>query len=126
MTGRNLGEYFRPLLLRAAVTCIGLRVSADFECAVVVQMPHVAVEGGGGPPPLREKFKHQRWVVWACAALFYGYQYALRVAPSVMTNDLMAEFGIDAATVGSISSFYYVSYATLQVPVPLLFLPSYV
>lgn len=56
------------------------------------------------------------WVVWSCAALFYGYQFALRVSPSVMTDDLMSTFAIDACTLGIFMALYYNAYAFLQIP----------
>lgn len=56
------------------------------------------------------------WVVWSCAALFYGYQFALRVSPSVMTDDLMSTFAIDACALGILMAFYYNAYALLQIP----------
>lgn len=56
------------------------------------------------------------WVVWSCAALFYGYQFALRVSPSVMTDDLMSTFAIDACALGVLMAFYYNAYAFLQIP----------
>ena len=57
------------------------------------------------------------WLIWSCAALFYCYQFLLRVAPSVMTHELMADFQVDAAVLGTLTSFYYYAYAGLQVPV---------
>ncbi len=57
------------------------------------------------------------WLIWSCAALFYGYQFLLRVAPSVMTTELMADFQVDAAVLGLLTSFYYYAYAVFQVPV---------
>lgn len=56
------------------------------------------------------------WVVWGCAALFYCYQFIMRVSPSVMADDLMASFQIDACTLGLISGFYYYTYSAFQIP----------
>lgn len=56
------------------------------------------------------------WLVWACAALFFCYQFIMRVSPGVMANDLMASFKIDACTLGFISGFYYYAYSSFQVP----------
>ncbi len=57
------------------------------------------------------------WVIWACAALFYFYQFFLRVSPSVMTQELMTDFHVDACVLGALMSFYYYAYAGLQLPV---------
>lgn len=57
------------------------------------------------------------WVIWACAALFFCYQFLLRVSPSVMTQELMADFHVDAFALGTLTSFYFYAYAGLQLPV---------
>lgn len=57
------------------------------------------------------------WPIFWCAALFYFYELVLRVSPSVMTNELMQQFGFTSAgSLGVLSSFYYYSYAALQIP----------
>lgn len=56
------------------------------------------------------------WMVWACAALFYCYQYIIRVSPNVMTEDLMQAFAIDATALSVIVAFYYYAYAGMQIP----------
>ncbi|OJW50325.1 MAG: hypothetical protein BGO67_00140 [Alphaproteobacteria bacterium 41-28] len=57
------------------------------------------------------------WLVWACAALFFGYQFLLRVSPSVMTQELMTDFHVDACALGTLTSFYFYAYVLLQLPV---------
>jgi sugar phosphate permease len=57
------------------------------------------------------------WMVWACAALFFCYQFLLRVSPSVMTHELMSDFHVDACALGTLTSFYFYAYASLQLPV---------
>lgn len=56
------------------------------------------------------------WVIWGCAALFYLYEYILRVSPSVMTNEIALDFGATSTLVGVIASYYYYSYVALQIP----------
>jgi MFS family permease len=53
-------------------------------------------------------------------ALFFGYAFTQRVAPSVMTAELMREFSVGAAALGSLSAFYFYSYAAIQLPVGML------
>lgn len=55
-------------------------------------------------------------MVWACAALFYCYQYIIRVSPNVMTEDLMQAFAIDATALSVVVAFYYYAYAGMQIP----------
>lgn len=56
------------------------------------------------------------WVVWASAALFFCYQFLLRVSPSVMTHELMVDFHVDACALGTLTSFYFYAYSGLQLP----------
>ena len=47
-------------------------------------------------------------------ALFYCYEYFLRIAPSVMETDLMHFFSLDATLFGTLSGFYYYAYTPMQ------------
>ncbi len=47
-------------------------------------------------------------------AVFYCYEYFLRIAPSVMHIDLMQYFKIDATMFGGLSAFYYYAYTPMQ------------
>ena len=59
------------------------------------------------------------WFVWSIAGLFYMYQFILRNSPSVMTDDLMRGFSVEACSLGILSTFYLISYVILQIPVGL-------
>lgn len=61
-----------------------------------------------------------KWSIWVLAALFYFYEFILRVSPSVMVPELMQSFGITASAVGVLSAFYLYAYAPMQLPVGLL------
>ena len=56
------------------------------------------------------------WLIWASAALFYCYQFLLRVSPNVMTTDLMTAFQVDACALGILLGCYYNTYSFLQIP----------
>lgn len=60
------------------------------------------------------------WFVWSLAALAFGYAFFQRVTPSVMVEDLMAEFAIGAAVLGTLSSLYFYPYVALQIPLGVL------
>lgn len=62
----------------------------------------------------------RRWIIWGLAVAFYFYEYFLRVAPSVMVQDLFESFQIGAATLGVISAAYLYAYAPMQLPVGML------
>lgn len=57
---------------------------------------------------------------WATGAFFFFYAWILRVAPSVMIDELMRDFAVGAGAVGSLSAFYFYGYAGMQIPVGLL------
>ncbi|MBL0942443.1 MAG: MFS transporter, partial [Alphaproteobacteria bacterium] len=60
------------------------------------------------------------WAIWLCAGSFYFYQFVIRVSTSVITDELMSELSIQACSVGTMASFYYYGYTTMQIPVGLI------
>jgi sugar phosphate permease len=60
------------------------------------------------------------WLVWGLGAAFYFIGFYHRVAPAVMTNQLMADFNIGAAALGNFSAFYFYSYVLMQIPTGIL------
>lgn len=60
------------------------------------------------------------WCIWILAALFYLYEFAVRVAPSVMVDDIQLRYGLDAADFGASMSMYYHVYGPMQIIVGLL------
>src|SRR3990167_7953329 len=74
------------------------------------------IEAHKSPRPHSEA---RAWFVWSLAGLFYMYQFILRSSPSVMTDDLMRDFSVEACALGVLTSFYLISYTTLQIPVGL-------
>ena len=66
-------------------------------------------------PPLRLS-----WMIWGLAALFYVIAFYQRVAPAVITTELMSEFSLTATALGNLSAFYFYSYVAMQVPTGLL------
>lgn len=54
------------------------------------------------------------------AASFYCYEYYLRVAPSVMTSQLMQTFNISNASLGILVAYYYYAYTPVQIPVGIM------
>ena len=66
-------------------------------------------------PPLR-----LAWSVWGLGALFYLIGFFQRVAPAVITAELMRELQISAAALGHLSAFYYYAYVAMQIPTGIL------
>lgn len=60
------------------------------------------------------------WSIWALGAALYLAGFFQRVAPAVMTQELMAEFAIAAAGLGNLSAFYFYSYVAMQIPTGLM------
>jgi len=66
-------------------------------------------------PPLRVAF-----AMWGLAAAFYLIGFYQRVAPAVITRELMSEFTLGAAALGNLAAFYYYSYVAMQIPAGVL------
>lgn len=60
------------------------------------------------------------WLTVALGAVFYGYQFILRVSTNVMKDDIMQSFGIDALVFGVLVGVYYWSYSPLQIPLGIM------
>jgi MFS family permease len=58
--------------------------------------------------------------IWVSGAIFYIYQYILRMSSSIMVDDLMHSFKIDASELAHLSSLSMYSYAIMQIPAGLL------
>lgn len=57
------------------------------------------------------------WFICGLGALFYCYEYFLRITPSVIDIDLMRAYQIDAAMFGSLAAYYYHAYTPMQLVV---------
>ncbi len=57
---------------------------------------------------------------WATSALFFFYAWILRVAPSVMIDEMMRDLGVGGAVIGHLSAVYFFGYAGSQVPIGML------
>lgn len=61
------------------------------------------------------------WFLFSLTALFYCYEYLLRIAPSVMSQELMQYYSLTATGFGTFFAVYYYIYTPMQIPVGLLF-----
>ncbi len=62
----------------------------------------------------------QAAIAFTLGTLFFGYAFVQRVSPSVMTAELMRDFAVGGAALGSLSAFYFYAYASIQLPVGML------
>lgn len=60
------------------------------------------------------------WLICALGAVFYSYEYFLRISPSVMEDALRNHFNLSATGFGLLSAFYYYAYVPMQLPVGVL------
>ena len=59
-------------------------------------------------------------IAFAVGTVFFAYAFAQRVAPSVMTAELMSDFKVGGAALGALSGWYFYTYALMQLPVGML------
>lgn len=70
-----------------------------------------------------KKNKHLVYGLGICtlAALFYCYEFILRIIPGILHTELSLRFGhISAAMFGQIAALYYFAYSPMQLPVGML------
>lgn len=60
------------------------------------------------------------WFICGVGALFYAYEYLLRIAPSAMEDALRLHFNLTATGFGFLSAVYYYAYVPMQLPVGIL------
>lgn len=60
------------------------------------------------------------WFICGLGAIFYAYEYLLRIAPSAMEDALRSHFNLTATGFGFLSSVYYYAYVPMQIPVGIL------
>jgi MFS family permease len=58
--------------------------------------------------------------VWMFGAALYLLAFFHRVAPAVITEELMRDFQISGASLGNLSAFYFYSYVGMQIPTGIL------
>ncbi|MDN3015401.1 MFS transporter [Paenibacillus sp. BSR1-1] len=61
-----------------------------------------------------------RWVVFATVLFTYFLIVSQRTAPGLISDQLMKDFNITAATIGLLTSVQFLAYAGLQVPIGIL------
>lgn len=71
------------------------------------------LEESSSPPP----GNWRSWLIWGAAAIFYLYEFFVRVAPSVMEEQLQEALHVTAAAFGASVAAYYYVYAPLQLVV---------
>lgn len=60
------------------------------------------------------------YAMWVLPLSFFTYQFILRLWPSLMMQQIMQQFQIDATSFGLLASVYYYGYAGMQLPIAVL------
>lgn len=61
-----------------------------------------------------------RWVVFVVVLFTYLLMASQRTAPGLITDQLMSDFQVTAATIGLLTSIQFFVYTSLQVPMGIL------
>lgn len=69
----------------------------------------------------RSTVRKLAWIAWCSAAVFYLYEYFVRVAPGIMEEELLRSFGTTATALGLATGVYYTIYGPMQLIVGPLF-----
>ena len=67
-----------------------------------------------------KKYMSFAWLICGMGAVFYSYEYFLRISPSVMEAALRSHYNLSASGFGLLSAFYYYAYVPMQIPVGIL------
>lgn len=67
-----------------------------------------------------KKYMFTAWLICGLGAVFYSYEYFLRISPSVIEQALRVHFNLSATGFGLLSAFYYYAYVPMQLPVGVL------
>ena len=68
----------------------------------------------------RRRFEHVRWTVYGLLVFSYMGVFFHRMAPGVVSADLMQAFGTTGAALGSLAAMYYYVYTAMQMPAGVL------
>jgi MFS family permease len=63
-----------------------------------------------------KKFSLIAVIICILASMFYMYEFTLQVSLGVMTNELMQDLRLNAASIGLVSAFYFYAYTPMQIP----------
>lgn len=69
---------------------------------------------------MKKQNKLLPWIIWALASSFFFGHYIIRVAPSLIVNDLMLDLSINTTQFSLIISSFFLSYTFAQAPAGML------
>jgi sugar phosphate permease len=60
------------------------------------------------------------WIICSLGAVFYCYEYFLRITPGVISSELMNAYNLKGGEFGNFSALYYHAYVPMQIAVGLM------
>ena len=75
---------------------------------------------GSTAPFDRARFTRACWSIYAILMASYLLVFFHRIAPAVVSADLMRDFGTTGAALGSLAATYYYLYTVMQIPAGVL------
>jgi MFS family permease len=72
--------------------------------------------------PTKASWRHPvlPWIIWGIGASYFFYDYINQVIPGIIGPSLIQAFQVPAAALGTLSAYYFYSYAVMQIPVGLI------
>lgn len=87
----------------------------------IILITHInKVKTQTGEKSLDKQNSRFRWVVFATVLFTYLLMATQRTAPGLITDQLMADFGVTASTIGLLTSMQFLMYTFLQVPMGIM------
>jgi len=71
-------------------------------------------------PTVASRFARLRWMIYVILVLAYMTAFFHRMAPGVVSAELMAAFQTSGAALGSLAAMYYYIYTAMQIPAGVL------
>lgn len=56
------------------------------------------------------------WIIFSIIAIFYCYEFFLRISPSILIDQIMSQYHVSALGIGAFSSSYFLGYLLMQIP----------
>ena len=107
---RGLVHYFTSWLVAFKATALYFRKTTNQPTAISVE-----------PNLLSRKQQYTGQLICILGAIFYCYEFILRIIPGILQSELSNAFGhISASTFGQLSALYYFAYSPMQMPVGML------
>jgi len=72
--------------------------------------------------PTKASWRHPvlPWIIWGIGASYFFYDYINQVIPGIIGPSLIQAFHVPAEALGTLSAYYFYSYAVMQIPVGLI------